>query len=134
MDFIDLDSENIDKEHICCALSDKKGECQISSKKAWIKNALKDGLVFKKGDVRGKVFIEYIPAENAWCPITAENYMFINCFWVSGKYKGQGIGSKLLDECIKDSIEFTTIIRLLLFYYLNFILQLIHILYFQYQV
>ena len=103
MDFIDLDSENIDKEHICCALSDKKGECQISSKKAWIKNALKDGLVFKKGDVRGKVFIEYIPAENAWCPITAENYMFINCFWVSGKYKGQGIGSKLLDECIKDS-------------------------------
>ena len=103
MDFIDLNSENIDKEHICCALCDKKGEYQVSSKKAWIKNELKNGLVFKKGDVRGKVFIEYIPAENAWCPITAENYMFINCFWVSGKYKGQGIGSKLLDECIKDS-------------------------------
>ena len=105
MNFIDLNAENIDKEHICCALSDKKGEYQVSSKKAWIKNELKDGLVFKKGDVRGKVFIEYIPAENAWCPITAENYMFINCFWVSGKYKGQGIGSKLLDECIKDSKE-----------------------------
>jgi predicted GNAT family acetyltransferase len=29
--------------------------------------------------------------------------MFINCFWVSGKYKGQGIGSKLLEACIKDS-------------------------------
>ena len=103
MNFIDLNFENIDKEHICCALSDKKGEYQVSSKKDWIKNELKNGLVFKKGDVRGKVFIEYIPSENAWCPIVAYNYMFINCFWVSGKYKGQGIGSKLLEECIKDS-------------------------------
>lgn len=105
MDFIDIDLENIDKEHICCAISDKKGECQVSSKKTWLKNRLKDNIVFKKGDVRGKVFIEYIPAENAWCPIIADNYMFINCFWVSGKYKGQGIGSKLLEECIKDSKE-----------------------------
>lgn len=105
MDFINIDLENIDKEHICCAISDKKGECQVSSKKTWLKNRLKDNIVFKKGDVRGKVFIEYIPAENAWCPIIADNYMFINCFWVSGKYKRQGIGSKLLEECIKDSKE-----------------------------
>lgn len=59
--------------------------------------------MFKKGDVRGKVFIEYIPVENAWCPIVADGYMFINCFWVSGKYKGQGTGNILLEECIKDS-------------------------------
>lgn len=103
MDFIDIELENIDREHICCAISDKKGECQVSSKKAWLKERLKDNIVFKKGDVRGKVFIEYIPSENAWCPIIADNYMFINCFWVSGKYKGQGIGSELLEECIKDS-------------------------------
>lgn len=105
MEFIDINFENIDKEHICCALSDKKGEHQVSSKKAWLKERLKEGIVFKKGNVRGKVFIEYIPAENAWCPIIADNYMFINCFWVSGKYKGQGIGSKLLEACIKDSQE-----------------------------
>ncbi|MBN9645391.1 GNAT family N-acetyltransferase [Terrisporobacter glycolicus] len=103
MDFIDIELENIDREHICCSISDKKGECQVSSKKAWLKERLKDNIVFKKGDVRGKVFIEYIPSENAWCPIIADNYMFINCFWVSGKYKGQGIGSELLEECIKDS-------------------------------
>ena len=105
MEIIDVNLENLYKEHICCALSDKKGECQVSSKKAWLEERFKDGLVFKKGDVRGKVFIEYIPAENAWCPIYADGYMFINCFWVAGKYKGQGIGSQLLDECIKDSKE-----------------------------
>ncbi|WP_042274546.1 N-acetyltransferase [[Clostridium] dakarense] len=105
MKIIDINIENIDREHICCALSDKKGEFQVSSKKAWLKDRFDDNIVFKKGDVRGKVFIEYIPAENAWCPINADGYMFINCFWVSGKYKGQGIGSKLLNECIKDSKE-----------------------------
>jgi len=103
MKIIDVNIDNIDKEHICCDLSDKKGECQVSSKKGWLRYRFKDGIVFKKGDVRGKVFIEYIPAENAWCPIVADEYMFINCFWVSGKYKGQGIGSILLEECINDS-------------------------------
>ncbi|MFB6364074.1 histidine phosphatase family protein [Paenibacillus elgii] len=31
-------------------------------------------------DAKGKVFIEYLPAENAWVPIDAPHYMFINCF------------------------------------------------------
>ena len=26
-----------------------------------------------------------------WLPVTAPNYLMINCFWVSGQYKGQGI-------------------------------------------
>ncbi len=100
LNIITVNNENIEKEHICCAIADKKGECQVSSKKAWMKARFADGLVFKKGDVRGKVFIEYIPAEKAWCPIIAEEYMFINCLWVSGQYKGQGISNKLLNECI----------------------------------
>ncbi len=33
MNIISVDNENIDKEHICCAISDKKGETCISSKK-----------------------------------------------------------------------------------------------------
>ncbi|RDY26299.1 GNAT family N-acetyltransferase [Romboutsia weinsteinii] len=105
MDIVEVDLKNIDKEHICCALSDKKGESQVSSKKEWLKERFNDGLVFKKGNVRGKVFIEYMPAENAWCPIIADDYMFINCLWVSGKYKGQGISDRLLEECIIDSKE-----------------------------
>ncbi len=103
MDIISVDSQNIDTEHICCAISDKKDETCVASKKAWMKECFEDGLVFKKLNVRGKVFIEYIPAEKAWCPITADGYMYINCFWVSGKYKGQGHANKLLDECIEDA-------------------------------
>ncbi len=103
MAIIDIDLNNLDKEHICCAISEKKGENCVGSKKAWLKSRMQDGLVFKKLDERGKVFIEYIPAENAFCPITAPNYMFINCFWVSGKFKGHGHSNELLNECIKDS-------------------------------
>jgi ribosomal protein S18 acetylase RimI-like enzyme len=103
MNIISVDVSNIDKEHICCAISDKKGETCVSSKKEWMKERFKEGLAFKRLDARGKVFIEFIPVENAWCPIEAEGYIFINCFWVSGQFKGQGYANKLLDECIKDA-------------------------------
>lgn len=97
--------DNIDQEHICCAITEKKGETCVASKKAWLKERIKEGLVFTKLDARGKVFIEYIPAEKAWSPIIANDYMYIDCFWVSGMYKGQGYANKLLDQCIADSKE-----------------------------
>jgi len=103
MEFITLTKSNIDKEHICCSIADKKGQCGAASKKAWLRDRFDEGLVFKKANIRGKVFIEYLPAEKAWCPIVAPNYMFINCLWVSGQYKGQGYSSLLLDDCIGDS-------------------------------
>lgn len=105
MDIIDVTSENLSSEHICCAISDKKGENCVGSKKGWMAKRFDDGLVFKKLNVRGKVFIEYIPAERAFAPIDAPGYMYIDCFWVSGKYKGQGNANLLLGECIKDSRE-----------------------------
>lgn len=69
------------------------------------KNRLEEGLVFKKLDAKGKVFIEYLPAEYAWVPISAAGYTCVNCFWVSGRFKGQGYGAQLLDACIQDSKE-----------------------------
>lgn len=65
MELIRIIHENLEKEHICCAISNNK-DIQISSKKAWLKDCLDEGLVFLKGDVRGKCFIEYIPTEFAW--------------------------------------------------------------------
>lgn len=103
MEIIQVTENNIDAEHICCAVSDKKGENCVKSKKEWLKEMLKGGLIFKKANVRGKAFIEYIPGEKAWYPINADECMVINCFWVSGQYKGKGISNLLLDECIKDS-------------------------------
>jgi len=104
MNIITLTKENLKQEHICCAIANNN-DCQVAAKKAWLAERIGDGLVFKKCDVRGKCFIEYMPAEKAWCPIDAEGYMFINCFWVSGQLKGQGYSNLLLDACLKDSRE-----------------------------
>lgn len=102
MELIRITRENLEKEHICCAISNEK-DCQVVSKKAWLRDRLDEGLVFLKGNVRGKCFIEYIPAEFAWVPVEADGYMFIDCLWVSGQFKGQGHSSLLLEECIRDS-------------------------------
>jgi Acetyltransferase (GNAT) family. len=102
MELTTLTPENLAQEHICCAISNA-ADIQVASKKAWLAERMKDGLVFTKGDVRGKCFIEYIPAEYAWAPVTAPGCMYIDCLWVSGQFAGQGISSLLLDECIRDS-------------------------------
>lgn len=104
MKLITVTKENLEQEHICCAISNNS-DCQVTAKKAWLAQRFDDGLVFLKGDVRGKCFIEYIPAEKAWSPIEAEGYMYVNCLWVSGQFKGQGWSNLLLDECIRDSKE-----------------------------
>ena len=74
MNIISVTKDNIEREHICCAISNNK-DCQVAAKKAWLSERFADGLVFKKCDVRGKCFIEYVPAENAWLPIKADGYM-----------------------------------------------------------
>lgn len=104
MEYIKVTKENMEKEHICCAISNNK-DVQVSSKKAWLMDRFDDGLVFLKSIERGKCFIEYIPAENAWNPIDAEGYMYIDCLWVSGAFKGHGYANDLLETCIKDSKE-----------------------------
>ena len=104
MDIITLNAENLEQEHICCAISNNK-DSQVAAKKAWLAERFADGLVFIKCDVRGKCFLEYMPAEKAWCPIEAPGYMHINCFWISGQFKGQGYANLLLDACIQDSKE-----------------------------
>ncbi|MBR7045669.1 MAG: GNAT family N-acetyltransferase [Lachnospiraceae bacterium] len=104
MEYIRVTRENLEKEHICCAISNNR-DVQVSSKKAWLEGRFDEGLVFLKSAERGKCFIEYIPAENAWVPIEAEGYTYIDCLWVSGSFKGHGYSSDLLSECIKDSRE-----------------------------
>ena len=41
---------------------------QSVMKKEWLKQRFAEGLVFYRSTERGKCFIEYIPAENAWVP------------------------------------------------------------------
>ncbi len=104
MEYLQLTQENLEQENICCANSNAK-DVQALSKKEWLKERLEEGLVFLKSEQRGKCFIEYMPAENAWVPLDASEYMYIHCFWVSGAFKGHGYSNDLLSACIKDSKE-----------------------------
>ena len=99
MNYIKITKDNIEKEHICCAMSGK----QSLAKKEWMKQRFSEGLVFYRSEERGKCFIEYIPAENAWVPIKADGYIYINCLWIAGSMKGHGYSNDLLDECIGDA-------------------------------
>lgn len=99
MNYIRITKENIDKEHICCAMSGT----QSLAKKEWLKQRFDEGLVFYRSEERGKCFIEYIPAENAWTPIVADGYIYINCLWIAGSMKGHGYSNDLLSECIRDA-------------------------------
>ena len=99
MNYIRITKDNIGREHICCAMSGK----QSVVKKEWLKQRFEEGLVFYRSEEQGKCFIEYIPAENAWVPMEAPGYLYINCLWVSGSMKGHGYSNDLLDECIRDA-------------------------------
>ena len=102
MEYIRITGENLETEHICCAISNNR-DIQVSSKKAWLRERFDEGLVFLKSTERGKCFIEYIPAEYAWNPIDADGYMYIDCLWVSGSLKGHGYSNDLLRACVSDS-------------------------------
>ena len=110
MKIIEVNHDNLESEHICCAISDKKCAAGVTAKKNLISSLMDDGYHFRKLDVRGKVFIDYMPAEASWLPIDAANYMLLGCFWVSGQYKAKGWGKKLLSECLSDSEPYNGII------------------------
>ena len=102
-EYINLNLENIDDEHICCAIGDPKHQKGVHQKKEWLKKKFDDGLVFRKFNARGKIFIQYEPIETAWVPINGKNYMYIYCLWVAGSYKGQGFARDLLEYAIQDA-------------------------------
>ena len=101
MEYIRIAKDSIDAEHICCAMSGK----QALAKEEWPKRRFDEGLVFYRSAERGKCFIEYIPAENAWVPIQADGYLHINCLWIAGAMKGHGCSNDLLRECGRDAKE-----------------------------
>lgn len=102
-EYINLTLENIDCEHICCAIGDKKHQEGVAAKKEWLKKKLSQGHVLRKLNARGKIFIEYEPIKTAWVPIDGDNYEYIYCLWVAGSYKGNGIAKELLEYAINDA-------------------------------
>jgi len=103
---IDVDENNIDKYPPVCFLNPKNEGYQI--KRAWLKNRFAEGLKIKllyvKNEKKSVGFIEYVPGEYAWRAVDAAGYLFIHCIWVSpNKYKEQGYGSLLVEECMQDA-------------------------------
>ena len=76
MEYIRVTKENLEKEHICCAISKNK-DVQVSSKKTWLADRFDEGLVFLKSVERGKCLIEYITPEDAWVAIKAARHIYI---------------------------------------------------------
>lgn len=101
--YLNLTAENLDSQHVCCAIADKKHQCGVAAKKKWLRERLAEGHVFRKLDDRGKVFIEYAPLETAWTPVLGDNYLYIYCLWVAGSFKGKGHAAALLGYCIEDA-------------------------------
>lgn len=83
--FINLTSENIMDEHLCCIIRSRKTHPGVEAKRQWLAERLGEGHVFCKLDAKGCVFIEYAPLEIAWTPIlgaTIITYTACGC-WAS---------------------------------------------------
>ena len=101
--FIDLTAENIADQHLCCIIRSKKPHPGVEAKRRWLVDRLPEGHVFRKLDVKEKVFIEYAPLETAWVPVEGDNYLYLYCLWVAGAYKGKGYGRALMEHCLADA-------------------------------
>lgn len=107
MEIIDLNRDNIANYGVC-GYKDIKKHKELRNKIAWFNEYYPKGLrikavISKKGGYQG--MLEYIPGENAHRPVEAEGYMFIHCIFVGFRkeFKGKGLASALIDECIKDA-------------------------------
>ena len=102
-EFVNLTTENLSDEHICCIIRSKKSHPGIDAKRKWLSERLHEGHVFRKLNAKATVFIEYAPVETAWVPIIGNNYYYVYCLWVLGNYKGKGYGKSLMEYCINDA-------------------------------
>lgn len=102
-EFINLTTENLENEHLCCIIRSKNPHPGVEAKRKWLSQRLSEGHIFHKLNVKGCVFIEYAPLETAWVPITGENYLYIYCLWTTAPYKGKGYGRALMEYCIADA-------------------------------
>ena len=101
---IDVTADNVAETGFFCYMSKPKSE-GYQRKLNWLRARFAEGMRIKMLELPLRGFIEYIPGKYAWRAVDAKGYMFIHCLWVVGKSKGQGLGARLLKECIKDARE-----------------------------
>lgn len=102
-EYVNITLENIDNEHLCCAIGDPKHQNGVNAKKEWLKERIEEGHVFRKLNAKGKIFIEYAPLEKAWIPVNGKDFLYIYCLWVAGSFKGKGYAKELIEYAIEDA-------------------------------
>ena len=50
--FLNLTEENLDQEHLCCIIRSKKPHPGVEAKRAWLRERLREGHVFRKLDAK----------------------------------------------------------------------------------
>lgn len=75
-------------------------------KSEWLKKRYSEGLrlrVLRSRQCGDIGTIEYAPGSHAWRPVDAEGYLVIHCLMVNRKHAGKGVGTLLLDSCLRDA-------------------------------
>lgn len=101
MKLVHVSAENWQHENLCCAPS--ASFAGVYHKKQWLTTSFQSGLVMLRTEAPIHAMIEYMPAEEAWLPLEAPNYMVILCFRVRDPYKRNGLGKQLLNACLEDA-------------------------------
>ncbi len=103
-EIIDTNADNIGG----CSLCGNKNANNLGLRRKvnWLTERYAEGLRYKvlRSEKSGDIgMIEYAPGSHAWRPVEAEGYLVIHCLWVIRKHKGKGLGSLLLDSCLRDA-------------------------------
>jgi N-acetylglutamate synthase-like GNAT family acetyltransferase len=103
-EIVDTNAENISS----CSICRYKDANNLGHRRKtdWLKERYAEGLRFKV--LRSRRFgdigmIEYALGNHAWRPVEAEGYLFIHCLMVNSKHKGKGLGTLLLNSCLRDA-------------------------------
>jgi GNAT superfamily N-acetyltransferase len=103
-EIVDTNADNIDGCSICG--NKNANNLGYRRKTNWLKKRYAEGLRYKV--LRSREFgdigmIEYAPGHHAWRPVEAEGYLVIHCLMGNSQHQGKGLGSLLLDSCLRDA-------------------------------
>jgi len=101
-----LPPDNVSQLGVYC-VKNHRAEGAVN-KEEWFLKHYDSGLRMKIAFADGKQagFIEYLPAEIAWRPVDADDYLFIQCIGIFIKdVRSKNLGSELIIACIDDARE-----------------------------
>jgi GNAT superfamily N-acetyltransferase len=105
VEIVHVTPENAREHRFFCIKNVK--ESGFYAKEKWLKDRIKEGLTLKviyADDGKQAGFIEYVPAEYAWRPVSALGWFFIHCIMVyPNKYRSTGAASLLIEEAINEA-------------------------------